>query len=143
MSEKQQDVLAVIELYKMRGEAKMREARKWFMTEFNPTSAAEIAQLLLSGEEESANYRMITSHWNMACSFVNNGGIDEKVFQDSNTEHIVVYAKMRPFLNEIREMFGESNYLLQLETLVLKVPNVETILENRQRLFERWAKKKE
>jgi hypothetical protein len=143
MSEKQQDVLAVIELYKMRGEAKMREARKWFMTEFNPQSAAEIAQMLLSGEEESANYRMITSHWNMACSFVNNGGIDEKIFLDSNSEHIVVYAKMRPFLNEIREMFGEPTYLLHIETLVLKVPNVETILENRQRLFERWAKKKE
>jgi hypothetical protein len=142
MSEKQQDVLAVIELYKMRGEAKMREARKWFMTEFNPKSTAEIAQLLLSGEAESANYRMITSHWNMACSFVNNGGIDEKIFQESNTEHVVVYAKMRPFLKEIREMFSEASYLLHLETLVLKVPNVEAILENRQRLFEKWAVKK-
>ena len=139
---KQQDVLAVIELYKMRGEAKMREARKWFMTEFNPKSAAEVAQLLLSGEEESAYYRMITSHWNMACSFVNNGGIDDKIFQDSNTEHVVVYAKMRPFLKEIREMFGEPNYLLQLETLVLKIPNVETIIENRLKLFEKWAIKK-
>jgi hypothetical protein len=142
MSEKQQDVLAVIELYKMRGEAKMREARKWFMTEFNPKSTAEIAQLLLSGEAESANYRMITSHWNMACSFVNNGGIDEKIFQESNTEHVVVYAKMRPFLAEIREMFSEPTYLLHLETLVSKVPNVEAILENRQRLFEKWTIKK-
>lgn len=137
---KQQDVLAIIELYKMRGEAKMREARKWFMTEFNPKSTVEIAQLLLSGEAESANYRMITSHWNMACSFVNNGGIDEKVFLDSNTEHIVVYAKIRPFLKEIREMFNEPTYLLHLETLVLKVPNVEQIIENRQKLFEKWAK---
>jgi hypothetical protein len=136
----QQDVLAIIELYKMRGEAKMREARKWFMTEFNPKSTVEIAQLLLSGEAESANYRMITSHWNMACSFVNNGGIDEKIFLDSNTEHIVVYAKIRPFLKEIREMFNEPTYLLHLETLVLKVPNVETIIENRQKLFEKWAK---
>jgi hypothetical protein len=142
MSEKQQDVLAIIELYKMRGEVKMREARKWFMTEFNPQSTAEIAQLLLSGEAESANYRMITSHWNMACSFVNNGGIDEKIFQESNTEHVVVYAKMRPFLKEIREMFGEPGYLLHLETLVTKIPNVETILENRLRLFEKWAIKK-
>ncbi len=140
MADKQQDVLAVIELYKMRGEAKMREARKWFMTEFNPKSTAEIAQLLLSGEDESANYRMITSHWNMACSFANNGGIDEKLFQDSNTEHIVVYAKIRPFLKEIREMFGEPTYLLHLETLVTKVPNVETIIENRERLLEKWAK---
>jgi hypothetical protein len=137
---KQQDVLAIIELYKMRGEAKMREARKWFMTEFNPKSTVEIVQLLLSGEAESANYRMITSHWNMACSFVNNSGIDEKIFLESNTEHIVVYAKIRPFLKEIREMFNEPAYLLHLETLVLKVPNVETIIENRQKLFEKWAK---
>lgn len=138
---KQQDVLAVIELYKMRGEAKMREARKWFMTEFTPKSAMEIVQLLLSGEEASANFRMITSHWNMACSFVNNGGIDEKIFLESNTEHIVVYTKLQPFLKEIREIINEPTYCLHLETLVLKVPNVEQIIEKRQRLLENWAKK--
>ena len=143
MSEKQQDVLAVIELYKLRGEAKMREARKWFMTEFNPKSATEIAGLLLSGEAESANYRMVTSYWDMVCSFVNNGGIDEQIFQDSCSEHIAVYSKIRPFLSETREMFNEPKYLLQLETLVMKIPNVETMLETRQRLFEKWAIKKE
>ena len=143
MSNKQQDVLATIELYKIRSGEKMRAARKWFMTEFQPQTASEITQLLLSGEEESSNYRMVTSYWETAASFVNNGGIDEKIFLEANTEHIVIYAKIRPFIKELRETFNEPHFYQQLETLVLKIPNVEHLLANRERLFERWAKRKD
>jgi hypothetical protein len=142
MADKQQDVLATIELYKLRRDDKMREARAWFMTEFHPKSALEIVQHLLSGEKESAKYRMMTSYWNMACSFVNNGGIDEQIFLDSNGEHLVVFAKMRPFVNELREILGDPSYLLHLETLVMKTPNIEILLEKRKTLFEKWAIKK-
>ena len=139
MENKQQDVIATIELYKIRCGEAMREARKWFLTEFHPQSGMEIVQLLLSGERNSANYRMVTSYWDTAASFVNNGGIDEKIFLESNTEHVVVFAKLEPFLAEIRETIKEQDYLRHLETLVLKVPNIKEKLESRRRLLERWA----
>ncbi len=138
---KQASVLAILKLYELRRDAKMREARKWYFIEFRPTSGKEIVRLDLSGEAESANFRMVTSFWDMACSFVNNGAIDEKVFADANTEHIFVYAAIEPYLAEVRELFGEPDYLENLEKFVLKQPDVEKKLENRRKLLEKWALK--
>ena len=130
--------LVIIELYKIRTGALMRDARAWFVSEFAPQSGKEIVQLLLSGEKQSSYYRMVASYWESAASLVNNGGVDEKMFLDANTEHLVVFAKLQPFIPEVREMIGEPDYLSQLERLVMKVPNLQKKLENRRTLLERW-----
>jgi hypothetical protein len=137
------DVLAILKLYELRGEALMREARAWFFTEFAPRSGKEIVRLMLSGQQQSAFYRMVASHWDVAAAFVNNGGIDERLFLEGNTEHVVVYAKLQPFLAEVRELMGEPDYLANLERLVLKVPDLDKKLENRRRLLESWSRGKE
>ena len=141
MDTKPLDVIAILKLYEMRGEALMREARRWFFTEFAPQSGKDIVRLLLSGEKQSAFYRMVVSHWETAASFVNNGGIDEKLFLDGNSEHVVVYAKLQPFVAEVRETIGEPDYLSNLERLVMRVPDIEKKLENRRRLLARWGQK--
>ena len=139
METKPNDALAILKLYEIRSEPLMRQARAWFMSEFNPQSGLEILGLLQSGEKPSAFYRMVSSHWEVASALVNNGGIDEKMFLESNTEHVVVFAKLQPFINEIRETIGEPDYLSQLERLVMKADNIDRKLENRRRLIERWA----
>lgn len=139
METKGQDALVIIKLYEIRSEALMREARRWFFSEFAPKSGKEIVGLLLSGEKQSAFYRMVASHWEVAASLVNNGGIDEKLFLEANSEHVVVFAKLQPFIAEMRELMGEPDYLAHLEQLAMRVPNIERKLENRRRLLGRWA----
>ncbi len=139
MSKNAEDALVILKLYEMRSEPLMRQARAWFFSEFSPKSGLEIVGLLRSGEKQSAYYRMVASHWEVAASLVNNGGVDEKMFLEGNTEHVVVFAKLQPFLNEIRETIGEPDYLAHLEKLVMKTTNIERKLENRRRLLERWA----
>jgi hypothetical protein len=139
MDTKAQDALVIIKLYELRSEALMREARHWFFSDFAPKSGKEIVALLLSGEKQSAFYRMVASHWEVAASLVNNGGIDEKLFLEANSEHVVVFAKLQPFLAEIRELIGEPDYMANLEQLAMKIPNIERKLENRRRLLERWT----
>ena len=139
MDTKPQDALVILKLYELRSEALMRAARAWFFTEFSPKSGKEIVALLQSGERQSAYYRMVTSHWEVAAALVNNGGIDEAMFLAANTEHLVVFAKLQPFVAEIRETIGEPDYLANLEQLVMRAPNVEKKLENRRRLIGRWA----
>jgi hypothetical protein len=78
----------------------------------------------------------------MAASLVNNGGIDEKLFLEANTEHIGIFARIEPFIAEVREAFDEADYLIHLERLVMKIPNAKEIMANRRKLFERWAKPK-
>lgn len=139
METKPHDSLVILKLYEMRSEPLMREARRWFFSEFVPTSGKEIVRLLGSGERPSAFYRMVASHWEMAAALVNNGGVEEKMFLEANTEHIVVFAKLQPFVAEIRETIGEPDYLAHLERLVSKASNIEKKFENRRKLLESWA----
>lgn len=139
MNTKPDDALAILKLYEIRSEPLMRQARAWFFTEFRPKNGLEILALMQSGERESAFYRMVSSHWEVAAALVNHGGIDEKLFLESNSEHLVVFAKLQPFINEIRETIGEPDYLANLEKLVSRVRNIEKKLENRRRLLQRWS----
>mgnify|MGYP003575956239 CR=1 FL=1 len=143
MTTKQQDVGLILKLYELRRDEMMRRARNWYVTEFQPESAKDVIRLMLSGQEQSAYYRMVTCYWDMAASFVNNGGIDEKMFLEANTEYIGIFARIEPFIAEVREAFGEADYLIHLERLVMKIPNAKEIMANRRKLFERWTKAKQ
>ena len=140
MSDKHQDVTLILKLYELRREEGLRRARKWYFTEFNPQSAADVVEIFGTGHDGSAYYRMITSYWDMASSFVNNGGIDEKMFLDANGEHIGVFSKLEPFIEEVRQTIGLPDYLRQLETLVSKTPNAKERLERMRGVFSRWSK---
>ncbi|HLG15104.1 MAG TPA: hypothetical protein VJH03_11460 [Blastocatellia bacterium] len=140
MSDKHQDVALILKLYELRREEGLRRARKWYFTEFNPQSAADIVSIFNTGHDGSAYYRMITSYWDMAASFVNNGGIDEKMFLDANGEHVGVFSKLEPFIEEVRQTIGMPDYLKQLETLVWKTPNAKERLERLRGVFSRWWK---
>jgi hypothetical protein len=135
-----ESMAAILKLYELRRDEKMRQSRAWYFSDFAPKSAFDIINLYREGEQASAYFRMITSYWDMASSFVLNGALDEKMFLDASTEHIFVYAKIQPFLAEIRELFGEPDYLLNLETLVRRVPDIESKIQARKRLFKLWTK---
>jgi hypothetical protein len=126
----------LLKLYEMRREPTMRQARQWFIT-FNPDSADDIGSVLRS--EHSAYLRMVTSFWDMAASFVNNGAIDEKMFNDANSEHIFVFAKVEPFVAEHRTRVGQPHYLLQLEQLVMRLPNAKERLAATRERFRQMA----
>lgn len=136
---KTESMTAILKLYELRREEKMRAARAWYFSEFAPQNVMDIIKLYRDGERASAHYRTVTSYWDMACSLVLNGALDEKMFADAGTEHIFVYAKIQPFLAEIRQLFGEPDYLVHLETLALRTPDIEAKIEARKRLFKLWT----
>jgi len=59
---------------------------------------------------------------------VNNGAIDEQMFNDANGEHLFVFAKIEPILAELRQQWNQPEMLKHYETLVRRVPNNEEIL---------------
>ena len=125
----------ILRLYELRRESLMREARTWFVS-FFPESAAEIMQAMIDAET-SAKYRMVTTYWDMAASFVNHGAIDEEMFTEITGEHIVIFSKIEPFLEELRANLG-PNYLKNLEKLIMKEPDAKEMLAARRELMKRW-----
>jgi hypothetical protein len=136
VSEKQEDANLILRLYEIRRDEAMRRARNWFMTDFNPQSTQDVFAALMG--EHSAAFRMVASYWDMAATLVNFGAIDEEMFNDINTEHVAIYARLRPFLAEIRAMPGMPPYLYlkNLEPLVQRMPDAEA----RIAVMERFMK---
>jgi hypothetical protein len=137
VSDKQGDADLILRLYEIRREDAMRKARSWFITDFNPRSVQDIFNVLYG--EHSSDFRMVASYWDMAAAFVNFGAINEEMFNDINTEHVAVYAKLQPFLAEIRAMPGVPPYLYfkNLEPLVLRMPDAEERIAVMKRFMKR------
>lgn len=125
-----------MKLYDLRREPKMREARNWFIS-FFPESTDDIMRAMID-EATSANYRMVTSYWDMAASFVNMGAIDEKMFLASGNEAWVTYSKVYTFIGEIRETLGNDAVMKNLEELLMRQPNAVETLAARRDTMKRW-----
>jgi len=115
----------LLKLYQLRTEAALRGARGWFAFEFHPESTRDVLATWLGPGHESAPYRMVTSYWDMAASLVGQGAIPADMFNAANTEHVAVYAKLRPFLAEVRAATQYPDYLSSLERVVEALENPE------------------
>jgi hypothetical protein len=65
----------------------------------------------------------------MAASLVENNAIDRQMFYDSTQEYLVVFAKLEALLPQIREKFSNPGFAVQLEKLVMAMPDVRTRLD--------------
>ena len=133
---KHDDAELILKLYDLRREPVMREARNW-MFSFNPTSVQDVIDVLLS--EHSGHYGMVISYWDMAAALVNNGAIDETLFNETNGEHMFVFAKVEPILEEVRTLFGNPDFLRNLETLVKRIPNIDEKRTNMKARMKKFA----
>lgn len=133
---KSESAALILNLYELRREEKMREARNWFIS-FFPESVDDILRTMVD-ESTSAKYRMVSTYWDMAASFVNQGAIDEELFMASAGEAWVVFSKIHPFIGQLREAMGNPNALKNLESLLLRQPNAEEVLAARREQMKRW-----
>ncbi len=110
----------ILKLYDLRREATMRKARDW-MFNFNPTSAEEYMGMMMH-PEHGAYVRMVVSYWDMAAAMVVEGAIDADLFNKTNGEHTIVFAKIEPILADLRAMWQAPEALASLEKVVLDAP---------------------
>jgi cytochrome c oxidase assembly factor CtaG len=126
-----------LQLFNLRREPVLREARDWFTREFNPASFAEMISIVRG--PRNASFRMVLSYWNMAASLVTTGAIDGAAFCAANDEIFATFSKVHPFLAELRAAAGEPEFGKHIETVVLAAPNAEAILERRRTLLRAVA----
>lgn len=96
----------ILELYNLRREPEMRKARQWWLTTFWPASADDFMKVAMDfGSQENNWLRQVGSYWGIALTFLLNGIISENLFFEPAFcgEMYFMFAKVRPFLKEIRE----------------------------------------
>lgn len=137
VNDKAESANLILKLYELRREETMREARDWF-SRFDPRSAQDVMSAVMN-PQSSAFYRMVTSYWDMACSFAANGAIDEEMFNAANAEHVFVFSKIEPHLAELRTMFNSPGMLKNLEAVVMRQPDATQKLEAMRERSRRMA----
>jgi hypothetical protein len=111
------DVDLLLRLYEMRREARMREARRWFGAHFKVKTLEEFNALCPPGSEPNASYRMLTTYWEMAASFVTSGVLNQDLFFQNSRELFFVWLRISDVLPELRTAFVSPIDLKNLETL--------------------------
>lgn len=119
-----------LKLFELRQDPLLREARAWFFVEFNPESFSELAAI--ASGERNAWFRMVLGYWDMAASLVTSGAIDGDSFRTAHSEVFVTFAKVSPYIDELRVRAGEPHFCRHLEEVVTRAPNYEVILATRR-----------
>jgi hypothetical protein len=119
-----------LQLFELRREPVLREARAWFLAEFNPETVEDVVRLI--GDERNASFRMVLGYWDMAASMVTNGAIDGDAFRAAHGEVFLTFSKIHPFLEQMRAASGEAEYCKHLEQVVLADPNADAIMKRRR-----------
>ena len=119
-----------LQLFDLRREPVLREARSWFLLEFNPESLAEF--VAAASGERNASIRMVLGYWDMAASLVTMGAIDADAFRAAHGEMFGTFAKVAPFLDEMRATFGEPAFCRHFEAVVMGEPDAAAILARRR-----------
>ncbi len=112
------DAELVLRLYELRREEKLRAAREWFRTKFFPQSMDEVRAIHLSTGMENTSYRMVTSYWDMAASFVAHGILNPELFLESGGEMLLVWAKLGDFVVQVRQEFAAPRFLANVEKVI-------------------------
>jgi hypothetical protein len=112
-----EDANLLLRLYELRREDKLRTAREWFMKNCYASTMEELQKLCPRGSEGDAYFRMVTSYWDMAASFVTNGVLHERLFTGNTGELLFVWIRISGIIPAIREAFANPEYLANLETV--------------------------
>src|ERR1700759_1278816 len=99
------DANLILRLYELRCEERLRAARKWYANVPPFASREQWLQVCPPGSEENANYRMVTTYWEMAASFVATGVLNAELFyRANNAELLFVWEKIKNIVPQVREV---------------------------------------
>ena len=117
------DAQLIAQLYDLRREAEMRKARHWWAAEFFPQNADDFLKVAwAAGTQENNWLRQEGGYWGMVASFVNNGALNEQLFlaPGFSGEMFLIYAKVHPYLKELRQKLNDPNAWKDIETAVTR-----------------------
>ena len=117
-----------LEIYDLRREAKLRQARDWFAKNFIVNNADDVFRIAPFGTETGAFFGMVIGYWEQACALLNYGLLHEDLFFETSGEFFGVWEQVKPVVPQFREQFKNKQVLTHLERVAQR--------------FETWSEKR-
>lgn len=96
------DAEIIMKLYDLRREGVMREARAAVATRYRPQNSDEATAVLKQDHPLNNPIRQVVSYWEMVYGMMRWGILHVDFALESTGEGLVLFAKMEPFLAEVR-----------------------------------------
>ena len=109
-----------LELYDLRREAKLRQAREWYFRNYFADTLEEGMRIAGPGTENGALVMMVWSYWEQACAYLNHGLLHEDLFFETSGEFYGVWDRVKPTIQQGRELFVNKQFLVNLEKAALR-----------------------
>ena len=127
------DAELILKLYDLRREPVMREARAFYAS-LPPTEEGFLSVVANPASKENAYIRQVLGYWEMTAALVVHGTLDSGLAFDTLQEMYFVYAKIKPFLPQLRDMTNSPDFLVNMQKLA------EGTQESRERVVRVQAR---
>ena len=117
-----------LQVYDLRREERLRQARDWFQQNYNPETIEEAMKLAAPGTERGIYFGMVIGYWEQACALLNYGLLHEDLFFETSGECFGVWEQVKTVVPQFREQFKNPTLLSNLEKTAQK--------------FEAWSEKR-
>jgi len=117
------DAQLILQLYDLRREAEIRKAREWCLNQFWPNTADDYLKVAVAFEtQENRWLRQVQSYWGIAAAFVTEGALNEDLFlkPSFSGEMFMLFAKVYPFLGELRQKLGDPRAFAEIEAVITR-----------------------
>jgi hypothetical protein len=112
-----EDAQLILELYEMRREPRLRDARKWFTANFKVKTFDELQALCPPGSEPNASFRMFVTYWELVASFVASGVLNQELFFQSGRELLLCWERVSDLAPQYRAQIKNPLEWKNLETV--------------------------
>jgi len=117
-----------LQVYDLRREARLRQARDWFQQNYNADTVEEAMRIAAPGTEHGTFFGMVIGYWEQACALLNYGLLNDDLFFETSGEFFGVWEQVKPVLPQFREQFS--------------APTMLTNLEQAAKRYEEWSEKR-
>ena len=104
-----------LQVYDLRREARLRQARDWFQQNYNADTVEEAMRIAAPGTEHGTFFGMVIGYWEQACALLNYGLLHDDLFFETSGEFFGVYEQVKAVLPQFREQFKDPNLLANVE----------------------------
>ena len=104
-----------LQVYDLRREARLREARDWFQKSYQAETLEEAMRIAAPGTEHGNFLGMVIGYWEQACTLLNYGLLHEDLFFETSGEFFGVWEQLKVVVPQFRQAFKDPNLLGNLE----------------------------
>ncbi|HKU76714.1 MAG TPA: hypothetical protein VJR02_22580 [Pyrinomonadaceae bacterium] len=104
-----------LQVYDLRREARLREARDWFQKSYHAETLEEAMKIAAPGTEHGNFLGMVIGYWEQACTLLNYELLHEDLFFETSGEFFGVWEQLKTVLPQFRQAFKDPTMLINLE----------------------------